>query len=82
MKSSSLMIPAGRIEQRIFFLREIKLMLSTDLAELYGVAVEFLNQALKRNREKSLTDFIDQVDRSKRFGRRRNRTFRASVLKS
>lgn len=38
-----------RVEQRIFFLRDHKVMLSIDLAELYGVSAKVLVQAVKRN---------------------------------
>jgi ORF6N domain len=47
MKNSSLIIPATQIERRIFYLRGVKVMLSVDLAELYGVAVKALNQAVR-----------------------------------
>ncbi len=39
MYTSNLVIPAERIEQRIVFLRKTKVMLSSDLARLYGVSV-------------------------------------------
>jgi ORF6N domain-containing protein len=61
MSTSSLMIPTARIEQRIFFLRKTKIMLSSDLAELYGVPVKVLNQAVKRNRERFPKDFMFQL---------------------
>jgi hypothetical protein len=48
MKSSGLVIPAERIERRIFYLRGSKVMLSSALAELYGVAPKALNQAVRR----------------------------------
>lgn len=63
MKSSSLIIPAERIEQRIFYLRGSKVMLSADLAELYGVTVKGLNQAVKRNLDRFPEDFMFQLSR-------------------
>jgi hypothetical protein len=54
MNNSILLIPAERIETRIFYLRGVKVMLSPDLAELYGVPTKVLNQAVKRNTD---TDF-------------------------
>jgi hypothetical protein len=61
MKSSSLIIPAERIERRIFYLRGVKVMLSSDLAELYGVAVKALNQASRRNLDRFPEDFMFQL---------------------
>lgn len=60
MKSSSL-ITAERIERRIFYLRGVKVMLSSDLAELYGVAVKALNQAVRRNLVRFPEDFMFQL---------------------
>ncbi len=61
MKSSSLIITAERIERRIFYLRGVKVMLSSDLAELYGVAVKALNQAVRRNLVRFPEDFMFQL---------------------
>src|SRR5262245_63590577 len=55
------LVPADRIEKRIFFLREQKVMLSTDLAELYEVEPRALVQAVKRNRERFPDDFMFQL---------------------
>ena len=38
-----------KIEKRIFTIRQVQVMLDRDLAELYGVETEVLNQAVKRN---------------------------------
>jgi len=61
LKNSSLIIPASRIERRIFYVREVKVMLSVDLAELYGVAVKALNQAVRRNINRFPEDFMFQL---------------------
>ena len=47
-----------RVERRIFLLRGHKVMLSTDLAELYGVSAKALVQAVKRNLERFPRDFM------------------------
>jgi ORF6N domain-containing protein len=62
MKNSSLIIPATQIERRIFYLRGVKVMLSVDLAELYGVAVKALNQAVRRNLNRFPKDFMFQLN--------------------
>ena len=55
-------IPIERIEKRIFLLRGRKVMLSFDLAELYGVEPRALIQAVKRNIERFPPDFIFQLE--------------------
>jgi hypothetical protein len=52
------LIPAARIERRILLLRGEKVMLDSDLAELYGVEARVLNQAVKRNIERFPEDFM------------------------
>ena len=56
------LIPIERIEKRIFFLRGEKVMLSTDLAELYEVEPRVLVQAVKRNRDRFPEDLQFAVD--------------------
>jgi len=46
------LIPVERIQQSILFIRGQKVMLDSDLAELYGVATFNLNKAVKRNRKR------------------------------
>jgi len=50
-----------RITQSIFMMRGHKVMLDTDLAELYEVEVKVLNQAVKRNIERFPGDFMFQL---------------------
>jgi hypothetical protein len=56
------LIRSERIEQRIFLLRGQKVMLSQDMAELYGVPVKVLNQAVQRNLERFPDDFMFRLD--------------------
>jgi hypothetical protein len=51
-----------RIEGRIRHLRGQKVMLDSDLAELYGVTSSALVQAVKRNRDRFPDDFMFQLD--------------------
>jgi hypothetical protein len=55
---STAIIPAARIAQSIYLLRGQKVMLSQDLAALYGVAVKALNQAVKRHAARFPADFV------------------------
>ena len=56
------LIRSERIEKRIFLLRGQRVMLSMDLAELYGVEPRVLVQAVKRNIERFPDDFMFQLD--------------------
>lgn len=40
------------IQQKIFTIRNVQVMLDRDLAELYAVETKVLNQAMKRNSER------------------------------
>ena len=51
-----------KVEKQILLLRGQKVMLSTDLAELYEVAPKVLVQAVKRNIERFPSDFMFQLD--------------------
>ena len=55
------LVPVEIIEKRIFFIRGHKVMLDTDLAELYGVETFNLNKAVKRNIDRFPSDFMFQV---------------------
>jgi hypothetical protein len=54
-------MPSERIDGRIFVLRGQKVMLSPDLAALYGVEPRALVQAVKRNVERFPRDFMFQL---------------------
>jgi hypothetical protein len=54
-------VPFAAIESRIHLIRETKVMLDADLAELYGVATKNLNKAVERNRERFPEDFMFQL---------------------
>src|SRR5215468_4769122 len=49
------------VESRNFVLRQQKVILDRDLAELYGVPVKRLNEQVKRNRERFPADFLFQL---------------------
>jgi hypothetical protein len=48
------------IEKMIYVIREQKVMLDSDLAELYGVETKAFNQAVKRNLHRFPVDFMFQ----------------------
>ena len=49
------------IVQFVYFIRGEKVMLAQDLAQLYGVPVRALNQAVKRNIKRFPADFMFQI---------------------
>ncbi len=53
--------PAEIIERRIYIVRGKKVMLDSDLAELYQVETRALNQAVRRNLERFPEDFMFQL---------------------
>ena len=56
-------IPSERIVNKIYIIRNRKVMLDRDLAELYGVKTMVLNQAVKRNIKRFPADFMFQLDK-------------------
>ncbi len=61
MKESTSLISKEGIEGRIYLIRGQRVMLSSDLAELYGVEPKVLIQAVKRNAERFPSDFMFQL---------------------
>ena len=54
-------IPVERIISKIFLVRSRKVMLDTDLAELYDVPTKRLNEQVKRNLDRFPEDFMLQL---------------------
>lgn len=54
-------IPPERIERSIHLIHGHKVMLDSDLAELYGVSTKRLNQQVKRNSDRFPEDFMFQL---------------------
>lgn len=55
---AQLLIPIELIERRIYLIRGQKVMLDTDLAELYQVETKALKRAVRRNRDRFPDDFM------------------------
>jgi hypothetical protein len=51
----------SKIQQQIFVIRSHRVMLDSDLANLYGVTTKQLNQQLKRNLKRFPADFAFQL---------------------
>ena len=55
--------PKEQIENKIFFVRNRKVMIDSDLAKLYGVSTKRLNEQVKRNRKRFPEDFMFQLNK-------------------
>ena len=55
------MVLAKPVESRILLLHGLKVILDSDLAELYGVEVKRLNEQVRRNIERFPPDFVFQL---------------------
>ncbi|MBI1194682.1 MAG: ORF6N domain-containing protein [Gammaproteobacteria bacterium] len=55
-------IPIEQIEGRIYTLRGKRVMLVSDLAELYGVATKRLNEQVRRNADRFPKDFSFEME--------------------
>ena len=62
-KDTGYLIPSERLDNAILEIRGRKVMLSHDLAALYGVSTKAFNQAVKRNVERFPEDFMFQLTR-------------------
>ena len=57
------------VESRILILRHQRVILDSDLAELYGVTVKRLNQQVNRNQERFPADFMFRLSAKEEIGR-------------
>ena len=55
------LVPVEVIERRIYLIRTHKVMLDSELAELYQVSTKVFNQAVSRNRNRFPEDFMFQL---------------------
>jgi hypothetical protein len=63
MMSENLIIPEETITDKIYIIRNQKVMLDKDLATLYGVETRVLNQAVKRNITRFPDDFMFEISK-------------------
>ena len=57
VKETALALPA-MVERRIYIVRNHRVMLDSDLADLYEVPTKSFNQAVKRHQERFPADFM------------------------
>jgi len=56
-------VSVERIASKIYVIRQVKVMLDKDLADLYGVETRVLNQAVKRHKKRFPDDFMFQLSK-------------------
>jgi ORF6N domain len=61
MPKTAAIVPVERIESRILLIRGHKVVLDSDLSELYGVSTKRLNEQVKRNKDRFPADFMFQL---------------------
>lgn len=61
MEPGAVTVPAEVVERRIYLIRGEKVMIDSDLAELYQVTTGNLNLAVRRNAERFPSDFMFQL---------------------
>lgn len=61
MSQSQDLIVQERIAKSIYLIRNQKVMMDSELAEMYGVETSALNQAVKRNIDRFPEDFMFQI---------------------
>jgi hypothetical protein len=61
MSAKKLVIPDEVVMNKIYLIRNQKVMLDKDLAELYGVETRILTQAVRRNIDRFPDDFMFQL---------------------
>lgn len=57
----ALVITDEVILSKIYYVRDLKVMIDSDLAELYGVETRRLNEQVKRNSSRFPEDFMFQL---------------------
>ena len=63
MKENLIIIPSERIISKIYVIRNRKVMIDRDLAELYNVKTKDLNAAVKRNLKRFPEDFMFKLSK-------------------
>jgi len=63
MSDDKALVPVERIEKLIYLIRGQKVMLDSDLAEIYGIPTHRLNEQVRRNLSRFPADFAFQLTR-------------------
>jgi len=63
---SKTILPVNLIEQRIFIIRGVKVMIDRDIAELYGVETKQVNRQVRRNRDRFPNEFVFKLTKKEK----------------
>lgn len=63
MGNDKSVVPVGVIQQRIFLIRGVKVMVDADLAAFYGVPTRRLHEQVRRNAERFPADFMFRLSK-------------------
>lgn len=66
MTKLSILIEPESVAQRVLNIRGQRIMIDSDLADLYGVPTKVLNQAVRRNIERFPVDFMFQLNKAEK----------------
>lgn len=61
-EEGGLLLPDEVIMNKIYLIRDVKVMLDSDLADSYGLETKRLNEQVKRNKERFPDDFMFQLN--------------------
>jgi len=62
LKNKMIVYDSTYIQNKIYTIRSLQVMLDSDLAKFYRVETKVLNQAVKRNIERFPTEFMFRLD--------------------
>jgi len=63
MHDKNQIIKLDRIRNDILTIRDVQVIIDSDLAEMYGVSTSRLNEQVKRNKERFPEDFLFQLSK-------------------
>jgi hypothetical protein len=66
MPKTTAIVSVERIESRVLLIRGRRVLLDSDLAQLYGVTTKRLNQQVQRNKERFPPDFMFRLTRAEK----------------
>ena len=58
---NGIVVVSDRVEKKIYLVRGKKVMLDSDLADLYGIETRYLKRQVRRNRDRFPEDFMFQL---------------------
>lgn len=67
MPTKQTAVSSDQIAARILLIRNQKVIMDADLANLYGVTTKRLNEQVKRNRDRFPADFVFELTKSEKL---------------